>query len=302
MATVPVNNMTATWNNAGTTFTAVKMNVTNTNSATPSYLMDLQVGSVSKFNVDKTGVISQGVGDSTIALVGPFVGYGLGFDANGSIQAWNNGNARATLGVDVVAGSTGSFKFSPNSNPTSATPDLVITRDAANILAQRNSTNAQTFRVYNTFTDASNYESGVFDWTTSANVLTIGSQGAGTGAGGRRIDFVTPSTLGFFFKIAGGNSAAVQLLSSAGVIYADNFAVDFNNGDTVLSRGGAAKTIAIGSGNGDSSGSIKVKTKAGAPVAADIPASTWAVIRDTSGSTTKLYYNNAGTLQSVALA
>jgi hypothetical protein len=34
---------------------------------------------------------------------------------------------------------------------------LVVTRDAANTLAQRNGTNAQTFRCYGTFTDASNY-------------------------------------------------------------------------------------------------------------------------------------------------
>ena len=51
----------------------------------------------------------------------------------------------------------------------------------ANILALRNTTNAQTFRVYNTYTDASNYERGVFDWTTTANVLTIAAQNAGTG-------------------------------------------------------------------------------------------------------------------------
>ena len=42
-------------------------------------------------------------------------------------------------------------------------------------------------------------------------------------------------------------------------------------------------------------------TKAGAPVAGDIPAGTWTVIRDTTNSTTKVYYNNAGTLMSVAL-
>lgn len=43
------------------------------------------------------------------------------------------------------------------------------------------------------------------------------------------------------------------------------------------------------------------KVKAGAFAAADIPQGTWMVGRDTSGSTTKLYYNNAGTLMSVAL-
>ncbi|MFA5998244.1 MAG: immunoglobulin-like domain-containing protein [Candidatus Paceibacterota bacterium] len=42
-------------------------------------------------------------------------------------------------------------------------------------------TNAATFRVYNTFTDTSNYERGVFDWSTTANVLSIGTQAAGTG-------------------------------------------------------------------------------------------------------------------------
>src|SRR5262245_35090365 len=53
--------------------------------------------------------------------------------------------------------------------------------DGANVLSQRASAAAQAFRVYNTYTDGSNYERGVFDWTTAANVLTIGSQSAGTG-------------------------------------------------------------------------------------------------------------------------
>ncbi len=60
--------------------------------------------------------------------------------------------------------------------------------------------------------------------------------------------------------------------------------------------------LRIGSGSaGDSSACILAKTKAGAPTTSDVPASTWALIRDTSGATTKIYYNNAGTLMSVAL-
>lgn len=51
-----IYNLTDTWNAGGTTFTAVKMNVTDTASAAGSLLMDLQVGSVSRFNVNKTGV------------------------------------------------------------------------------------------------------------------------------------------------------------------------------------------------------------------------------------------------------
>ena len=68
--------------------------------------------------------------------------------------------------------------WSSISNATSA-PDVVIRRDAAAVLAQRNGTNAQEFRLYNTFTDASNYERGVFRWTS--NVLELGFQAAGTG-------------------------------------------------------------------------------------------------------------------------
>ena len=44
-----------------------------------------------------------------------------------------------------------------------------------------------------------------------------------------------------------------------------------------------------------------VKTKAGAIVVGDIPAGTWAIYKDTSGGTLKLYANDGGVLKSVAL-
>lgn len=56
-----------------------------------------------------------------------------------------------------------------------------LCEDAANVLAQRNGTSAQTLRSYNTFTDASNYERGVFGW--AVNALEIGTEAAGTGNG-----------------------------------------------------------------------------------------------------------------------
>lgn len=58
MATAPLSNLTALWNAAGTTFTAIKMNVTDTASAAGSLLMDLQVGGSSQFSVTKAGVAS----------------------------------------------------------------------------------------------------------------------------------------------------------------------------------------------------------------------------------------------------
>jgi hypothetical protein len=49
-------NLAQTWNAAGTVFTALKMNVTDTASSASSLLIDLQVGGVSKFKVTKAGV------------------------------------------------------------------------------------------------------------------------------------------------------------------------------------------------------------------------------------------------------
>ena len=60
--------------------------------------------------------------------------------------------------------------------------DLYLSRDAANTLAQRNSTNAQTFRLYNTYTSSTSYENLQIDWTTTANTATISTQ-AGSGGG-----------------------------------------------------------------------------------------------------------------------
>lgn len=48
--------LTDTWNSGGTTFSAVKMNVTDSASASGSKLIDLQVGAVEKFAVTKTGL------------------------------------------------------------------------------------------------------------------------------------------------------------------------------------------------------------------------------------------------------
>lgn len=57
--------------------------------------------------------------------------------------------------------------------------DLVLHRDAANTLAQRNGITAQTFNLYNTYTDASNYER--LEVKYSANIAILQSLAAGTG-------------------------------------------------------------------------------------------------------------------------
>lgn len=58
-----IYDLTDTWNAAGTVFTSIKMNVTNSASANGSKLIDLQIGGVSLFNVDKSGGV--GIGTTT---------------------------------------------------------------------------------------------------------------------------------------------------------------------------------------------------------------------------------------------
>ena len=65
---------------------------------------------------------------------------------------------------------------SPYSNP-----DTRLYQDAASILAQRNGTNAQTYRLYNTYTSATNYERLGLNWATNvAQIYTEKGSGGGT--------------------------------------------------------------------------------------------------------------------------
>jgi len=125
-----------------------------------------------------------------------FAGNLLDLQVNGSPYLQISPNAFTALrfnaynfyiGTDLQFGFTnGAFQLeSPaviqwsSTTSSNGAPDLTVLRDAANTLAQRNSTNAQTFRVYNTFTDASNYERHTHSW--SGNVLNIANEAAGTG-------------------------------------------------------------------------------------------------------------------------
>src|SRR5882672_10454126 len=83
---------------------------------------------------------------------------------NGIYMNISNGAGGAPVGAAASrafrldANSAAIFSFDVNGTVAIGAEDTYLTRDAANTLAQRNGVNAQTFRIYNTFTDASNYE------------------------------------------------------------------------------------------------------------------------------------------------
>jgi len=162
---VKVLDLSATWNASGVTFTGLKFNVTNTASAAASLLLDLQVDSVSKLKVRKEGTILWG--SAALDYGAKQSGYWTFSTNDGSYNfaVSSTGPVATNLGLNSYSGGT---------------PDLYITRDAAATFAQRNSTNAQTFRLYNTYTDASNYERLAITW--GSNIVSIKPENAGTGS------------------------------------------------------------------------------------------------------------------------
>lgn len=113
---------------------------------------------------------------------------GIRWGSSGRILFPMNGTDKFDISTSRAAlSNTQSFGWTATT-AASGTLDTILERDAANTLALRNGTNAQTFNLYNTFTDASNYERGVLKWDT--NILEVGSEAAGTGTA-RSVALVT---------------------------------------------------------------------------------------------------------------
>jgi hypothetical protein len=137
--------------------------------------MDLQVGGISKFYVTKTGNIKIPTGGYIGAESYGYLAGGTG--GNNPVFAWDASSARSN-NVPLGIGST----------------DVLLYRDAANTLALRNGTAANTLRVYGSFTDSSNARR--LDITsTTAGVFTLTATGNGTGASGNILKLTAPILL-----------------------------------------------------------------------------------------------------------
>jgi hypothetical protein len=173
-ASAPVLDLAQTWNNAAVLFTGAQIAITDTASNTDSELLTLKRNATTVFRFRKSGQI---VAASTMTLT-------------------------ATGGNVIV-----------NGNLNIGSSNLTLAQDAADTLAQRRSTNPQTFRLYNTYTDASNHERGFMRW--SSNVLQIGTEAGGTGSaralefqtnGVTRVTISTAGTLTTTASIVAGNN------------------------------------------------------------------------------------------------
>jgi len=157
------------WDSA-TTFTGLKLNVTDTAGAADSNLLDLQVNGVSQFGIapndpgwtggNSLGIISKRLNIQSF--------YGSTFISNGSGAANGLKIGQAGSGYLDITASDGGVGFHLLNGQT------FLTTDAAHTFAQRNGTNAQTYRLYNTYNSPTDYARGYF--TFSGQELQIGTE------------------------------------------------------------------------------------------------------------------------------
>jgi hypothetical protein len=216
-ASAPVLDLAQTWNNAAVAFTAINLDITNTASnLAGSKMVNFSVGGANIFSIYRStngsfpGATMVELGNSGLTTrIRTRTGAGVGL------------NFENTVGV-------GSLQFGAGSGTGGG--DLILVRDdAANILALRNSTAAQEFRLYNTFTSATNHERGFLKW--SSNVFQIGTEKGSGGGTARALEFqtdgigrLTITSTGLFQF--GGASSGFPALKRAGSVLQVRFADD----------------------------------------------------------------------------
>jgi hypothetical protein len=154
-ASAPVLDLAQTWNNAAVLFTGAQIAITDTASNTDSELLTLKRNATTVFRFRKSGQI---VAASTMTLT-------------------------ATGGNVIV-----------NGNLNIGSSNLTLAQDAADTLAQRRSTNPQTFRIYTTYggTGGADFER-LFIKGQTLGAFQIGTEKGGTGSA-RALEFQTDGT------------------------------------------------------------------------------------------------------------
>ena len=209
-----IYNMVDTWALSGGPYTSIKMNATDNDAASASLLMDLQVGTVSKFSVSKAGAVYGTLIGSSTATFGVSSSTGIGFYATNRISiladsqvAMYFGNGQNTIPNGRV------FGFEAGA---SATSDTILTRRAAANLrfgaADAAAPVAQKLSVQSVV-------AGTTD-TAGTDLTITGSQGTGTGAGGSIIFQVAP--LGSSGSAQNALATALTIASTGAATFASS--------------------------------------------------------------------------------
>lgn len=174
---IEISVLTETWNNSGTTFNGICKDVTATAYAAGSRLINLKVGGSSKFDVDVSGNATLA---GTLTLGGHNVVSGTSNKGELRLNQGSGTFAAAAFGGAESLQWTASQVNVNGGMRLGTSPYVFLSCDATNVLAQRNSTTAQTTRVYTTYTNSSNYER--LGLNTAAGSVELAAESAGTGS------------------------------------------------------------------------------------------------------------------------
>ena len=222
---------------AGTTSTSWSTSGTGLGVNAPSgftgNLLDLQVNGTSRLAVTSAGSISMPASG--------FVNEHISFGNASGIQINNpsrwgakSGGGLAWTITNTVFTINGGYDFGFSSSTADLGQDVTLKRDAAGTLAQRNGTAAQAFRLYNTFTSATNFERLNVRWTSNEAILDTEAGSGGGTLRGLKIGSTGTSLLGFY-----GATPAVQPTAVADATDASTVITQLN---ALLSR---LRTIGI---------------------------------------------------------
>ena len=190
-ASAPVLDLSQTWNNAAVAFTAINLDITNTASAFGSQFLQFSIAGVPQVRFQRnfsTPVLYFGNSDT-----------GIGSSST-TLSVYANGGATASFGAGgggMNLRSDSPYSWASSTNLTSAN-DLSLFRDAADTLAQRRTTNPQTFRIYNTYTSATNFERLNLRWASNELIIDAEAGSVGGTLRGIKLGSASTSLLGFF--------------------------------------------------------------------------------------------------------
>jgi hypothetical protein len=141
------------------------------------------------------------------------------------------GNVKVTA-ADIAAAATavGTLGSLAVTGAVTLGGDAVLFREAGDTLAQQRTTNAQAFRLYNTFTDASNYERLALRFAThsTARYALVQPETAGTGA----------ANIGLVLGVTGTGAITAQMPdgTTAGGNARGSGALDFSRSRTAATQ------------------------------------------------------------------
>lgn len=203
-ADAPVIDATQTWNSGATTFTGIKLSVTDTASASDSRLLDLKVGGSSVAYIDKAGqfTTTYRVNSTTVFLAGIVVLTGATKDTSKATVCAGFSND-----ADKWFGGRGYLFFDPSDGSTLRAQ---LTSTATGEVEVNNGTDGtyRDFKLRNLLAGGGNGSYVQTPSMTVANLAAAGTAGAGARA------FVTDATATTFLStVAGGGSNKVPVVS-----------------------------------------------------------------------------------------